>query len=306
MQAVAMITGDEFLVPYNLTIDTDDVMSFMKNLNWKWSETVHQFHFDNAFGIEFSAIIGPSGYCFNFNLIESNRLFYLDRLPDVFNYSKLVVYRGQIMKYRVLSQLPNKPYPMNVTNFQSGFYSLISQSDYSEPFDVNHHEKFSTQGMKNFIHNPYEMLSRSTVSHQSIVNHSLIVYLNPEKTIIDEALEDYEPKRFDLDSCVVQCFFNSCFRRGCYLKDEKPLKFFKVFTKNNCRSECLANRTVAVCGCAQFFMVRDAGSRVCGVADMKCYKKVEEEFQGHDWCECYLECGEIVYKTEQQQNEFVQ
>ena len=41
------------------------------------------------------------------------------------------------------------------------------------------------------------------------------------------------------------------FRRGCYLKNEKPLKFFKIYTKNNCRSECLANKTLEVCGCAQ-------------------------------------------------------
>jgi hypothetical protein len=90
------------------------------------------------------------------------------------------------------------------------------------------------------------------------------------------------------------------------LADEKPLKFFKIYTKNNCRSECLANRTLAVCGCAQFYMVRDASTRVCGVADMKCYKKVDEESQNEDWCKCYLECGEVQYKTELQQNEFVE
>jgi hypothetical protein len=52
-------------------------------------------------------------------------------------------------------------------------------------------------------------------------------------------------------------------------------------------------------------MVRDIGSKVCGVADMYCYKKIEEEQQMHDSCDCYLECGDIEYKTEQQQNEFV-
>jgi acid-sensing ion channel, other len=96
-----------------------------------------------------------------------------------------------------------------------------------------------------------------------------------------------------------------CFRRGCYFANEKPLKFFKKFTKNNCRSECLANKTMAVCGCTQFYMVRGVRSRVCGVLDMKCYKKVEEESQEVDWCDCLLECGEIEYKTEQQQNDFV-
>jgi hypothetical protein len=75
--------------------------------------------------------------------------------------------------------------------------------------------------------------------------------------------------------------------------------------KNNCRFECLANKTVAVCGCAQFFMVRDTTQRICGVNDMKCYKTVEEE-SSEDSCDCLLECGEIEYKTEQRQNDFSQ
>jgi acid-sensing ion channel, other len=83
------------------------------------------------------------------------------------------------------------------------------------------------------------------------------------------------------------------------------LKFFKIYTKINCRSECLANRTVSVCGCAQFFMVREVSTRICGLSDMKCYKKVEKDLKSRDQCECLLECGELEYKTEQQQNEFV-
>jgi acid-sensing ion channel, other len=112
--------------------------------------------------------------------------------------------------------------------------------------------------------------------------------LNPVKTIIDEALETYEPQR-----------------RGCYLKAEKLLKYFKIYTKNNCRSECLANKTLTICGCAQFFMVRDVSTRVCGVNDMKCYKKIDEESENHDWCECLIECGEIEYKTETKQMEHI-
>jgi hypothetical protein len=52
-------------------------------------------------------------------------------------------------------------------------------------------------------------------------------------------------------------------------------------------------------------MVRDVSTRVCGLADMSCYKDVDKNSRNQDWCKCYLECGEIEYKTEQQQNEFV-
>jgi hypothetical protein len=52
-------------------------------------------------------------------------------------------------------------------------------------------------------------------------------------------------------------------------------------------------------------MVREKSTQVCGVADMKCFKDVEERSQSKNWCECYLGCDEIEYKTEQQQNEFI-
>jgi acid-sensing ion channel, other len=152
---------------------------------------------------------------------------------------------------------------------------------------TKHHESFNYEGVNYLIHNPFEMFSRDSKLHQTVANHSITVYLNPVKTIIDEALEAYEPQR-----------------RGCYLKQEKPLKYFKIYTKNNCRSECLANKTLAVCGCAQFFMVRDVSTRVCGVNDMKCYKKIDQESEDHD-CDCLIECGEIEYKTETKQTEHI-
>jgi hypothetical protein len=170
--------------------------------------------------------------------------------------------------------------------------------------DKNHHETFDYQGVKFLIHNPYELFSKQSASHTTVANSSMIVYLNPQKTIIDEVLQKYNPKRFEMNLKRIDdsSFFVS--RRGCYLEKEKPLKFFKKYMRNNCKSECLANRTVAVCGCAQFFMVREPSTRICGVNDMKCYKEVEKQLQNQDECDCLLECGEIEYWTDQKLKEF--
>jgi hypothetical protein len=64
-------------------------------------------------------------------------------------------------------------------------------------YDYNYHHSFTHQGVNYFIHNPYEMFSKFSAKHQSIANFSMIVYLNPQKTIIDETLEGYEPRRFE-------------------------------------------------------------------------------------------------------------
>jgi hypothetical protein len=109
---------------------------------------------------------------------------------------------------------------------------------------------------------------------------------------------------FDIEE-ILELTERLSFRRGCYLEKEKPLKFFKKYMRNNCKSECLANRTVKICGCAQFFMVREPSTRICSVKDMKCYKKVEKESKSKDECDCLLECGEIEYGTELKQRKFL-
>jgi hypothetical protein len=79
MQAVGLVTGDEFLVPYNLTIDTEDTLEFMKKLlfPWKLKHFIRHATFDEIFGIDFALIIASSGFCYNFNLINPEELFNL-------------------------------------------------------------------------------------------------------------------------------------------------------------------------------------------------------------------------------------
>lgn len=44
--------------------------------------------------------------------------------------------------------------------------------------------------------------------------------------------------------------------RGCYLKSERQLRFYKHYTSANCRMECLTNFTLARCGCVKYSMPR--------------------------------------------------
>jgi hypothetical protein len=82
MQAIGLVTGDEFLVQFNLTIDTEDVLDYIKNLTWDWTDPykyVNNNDFDDDFGIDFAAIVGPLGICYNFNMVEAVDLFYLEK-----------------------------------------------------------------------------------------------------------------------------------------------------------------------------------------------------------------------------------
>jgi hypothetical protein len=91
-------------------------------------------------------------------------------------------------------------YPLSVTDYRSGFLSIIMKREnypsYSTVYlEQNHHEKFNYQGVNYWVHSPYEVFTKESAFHQTIANHSIIVYVNPRKIIIDEALESYPPER---------------------------------------------------------------------------------------------------------------
>jgi hypothetical protein len=90
---------------------------------------------------------------------------------------------------------------MSATSYKSGFYSIVQlgikgiSGETEDRLDENHHESLVHEGAKYLIHSPYELFSRESASHHTIVNHSVIVHVTPQKTIIDTALESYPPER---------------------------------------------------------------------------------------------------------------
>jgi amiloride-sensitive sodium channel len=87
------------------------------------------------------------------------------------------------------------------------------------------------------------------------------------------------------------------FSRNCYLPNERPLKFLKVYNKVNCEHECLAEMTLESCRCVQFFMVRDKTTRICGGREEYCYRNVEDSFDKiKSECKCYENCDNIKYE----------
>lgn len=89
--------------------------------------------------------------------------------------------------------------------------------------------------------------------------------------------------------------------RNCYLPEEKKLKFFKVYNKINCEHECQAELTLKSCGCVQFFMIREPGTKICGIIDEKCFREVESQFEDHRLvCNCYDPCNNLKYNVQLQ------
>ena len=110
---------------------------------------------------------------------------------------------------------------------------------------------------------------------------------------------DWMDNNYCKDQRFWRFFVKFLFRRNCYLPNERKLEFFKVYTKANCEHECLAQITINRCKCAQFFMVRNTTMRICGVAEEKCFRNVEDEFEVTKMtCKCLEPCNYVKYEVE--------
>jgi amiloride-sensitive sodium channel len=80
--------------------------------------------------------------------------------------------------------------------------------------------------------------------------------------------------------------------RRCYFEDERKLKFFKLYSPNHCKLECLANITLEEFGCVKFFMPRDSKTRICKFSELHKMVLPNEDVSV---CECLPLCNDIKF-----------
>lgn len=138
-------------------------------------------------------------------------------------------------------------------NLESGYESGYSEIGYpiraSNPngfFDIglvtnveNRQVKCrgAVQGFRLSLTVPGEAVQLPPYGLQAHFSEMCRIWMKPKLTTTSDGLRKYKPSR-----------------RGCYFNDERRLRFFKTYTKNNCDIECLANFTLSHCGCVQFSM----------------------------------------------------
>lgn len=91
------------------------------------------------------------------------------------------------------------------------------------------------QGFKISFHSPLELPMFQRVQYHVVPNISVNFVITPKVFTASSGIHQYAPT-------IRQCFFRL----------ERHLKFFKIYTRPNCISECLSNLMVRECGCVRF------------------------------------------------------
>ena len=87
------------------------------------------------------------------------------------------------------------------------------------------------------VHSPDEVPNISQRYLEIQVNQLVDILIQPKYTKTFKGLKKLSPRR-----------------RNCYYSNERYLRYFKIYTHNNCEMECWSNLTLQECGCVKFFM----------------------------------------------------
>uniref|UniRef100_A0A336MEN0 CSON000424 protein n=1 Tax=Culicoides sonorensis TaxID=179676 RepID=A0A336MEN0_CULSO len=129
----------------------------------------------------------------------------------------------------------------------------------SNSSDVSRYCQGTGERYKIFLHNPYEIPSNQHQSYDMDIDQIVTLSVRPRVVLASENIKTaYTAKQ-----------------RRCYFNSEKKLRYFRIYSKRNCEIECLANITVAKCGCTPFWLPRekDACKPICGLKDYHCMTK---------------------------------
>lgn len=97
-----------------------------------------------------------------------------------------------------------------------------------------------TQGFKIGIHSSYEVPQIWKRHFHVAPKQAANILISPTVIVASEGLRSYSPD-------VRQCFFDS----------ERILKYYRIYTQQNCELECLSNFTLSKCGCVEFAMASE-------------------------------------------------
>jgi acid-sensing ion channel, other len=240
-------------------------------------------------------VLTDFGFCFTFNLDGFPTIFNTEIISDDFKcyLRDEKIAQHYFWRHPTFTKTINDANQTNQWNLPNGF---LTKNRDTLPIRAFYFKNLQFKGAINnsdrsnlcsntgrifsiFLHMPNEIL---TPFHEPIERNHYHYLLNAKLFKVDESLRPFPPQK-----------------RNCYFEDERKLKFFKSYTKAQCQFECLANFTLAKCGCVKFSMPRENSTRICGLKETSCYIRVAKNW--NLTCDCLHPCTYIEYGIEKGQ-----
>jgi acid-sensing ion channel, other len=271
-------------------ISCKDCTETLRNIGVKKTEVLTECQFQKHYekcDDMFEELITEEGICYAFNSFENYRKFSFRGGQKSSSWNVDDGYGPRVIP----DTIPRKAMGSG-TRF--GLFVMLTL----EKLNYDYVCKGPVQGFKLYLHMPNEV--------PQITKHFYRIPMEQEMIIV------IKPK---IMSTSMELKHHSISKRQCYFSNERELKYFQQYTQSNCEMECLANFTIAQCGCVRFnFPTFSNDVEICGASKISCLRKAEFELlqlqisQGlkeqEMQCNCLPGCNSITYDVEISQSDF--
>ncbi|XP_068082934.1 pickpocket protein 28-like [Anabrus simplex] len=236
----------------------------------------------------FRPIMTEEGICYSFNMLDGADFF-----PN--NTNRISMDWSLDVGYSPTAGV--ETYPNRAMG--AGAYAGLSVVLALKNDELDFMCKGPVQGFKIQLHSPADFPRVGQQYFRVPMNQEVVVAVAPDVITTSPELIRYKP-----------------LGRQCYFPSERRLRFFNVYTQQNCALECLTNHTLTVCGCVAFYMPRELDTPICGSGNTQCVKNateqllVQEVYEGLRTtdsgpnCHCLQSCTALQYKAERSQADF--
>ncbi|KAE9532798.1 hypothetical protein AGLY_009879, partial [Aphis glycines] len=201
------------------------------------------------------------GVCYSLNMVPFRQLLSddYDQMLSNLNHTKADILKNA----KVTAWNPEIGFNKNAKSFNLPWKvtgdtvedSIIIRFDLKKE-NTGKHCPTTDKGMALFLHSPIDVPANIQPTAYIAVNN--IAYITTTFTLItaSESISSWKP---DI--------------RKCYHQNERTLKFFRIYTVNNCDIECRANNSLKMCGCVAYYHPRDTNTSICGSENYRCMRQ---------------------------------
>ncbi|XP_055599041.1 pickpocket protein 28-like [Uranotaenia lowii] len=288
-------------IELNQTIDSDCV-DWLRNVSVSANEMLMFCKWRNDpiyCDTIFTETLTEEGLCYTFNSLSAEDLLRTEELHDDYPYvteNRSSYHWTPESGYKEDADIDTYPVRVLGAGARGGLNILLRLYDY----DLDYLCRGPVQGFKILLHPSGEYPQVSKQYFRVPLHQEVIISVKPQMITTSEGLRDYAPHR-----------------RQCYFHHERHLKYFQVYTQQNCELECITNYTLRSCGCVKFSMPREPETAICGASKIQCYNEAEDELLSQDVkysvdksfdfrakCDCLPACTSVQYDAEISQADF--
>ncbi|KAG5668707.1 hypothetical protein PVAND_016636 [Polypedilum vanderplanki] len=265
LQVVDLLSQRGTFAKINFSIPTDDFLDVINEFDKTYIfKEIYSFFWVTQGYTGITEILTEFGLCTNFNIVLATELFNINLITKDFHY--VHEYNKFSIRINYTEQIPRR-----VARGKQTFLLQAFSYKWDTIWEFNGHTLF--------LHNSYEIPTKFTLTKMINYKELTNIFIEPHIMAIDESIENESIKD-----------------RNCYLDDEYHLKFFKVYTKANCESECLTDFMITQCGCVEFFMIQNFTTRICSASEKECFENARNLFERQiDQCKCLQPCFYVKY-----------